>query len=83
MCELQGSWKRYKGILYILYRYKQVQSYIIIQQILVKQATRTNAVLDAHFKIMPIHMIIHLFNFLLFNCEIWRIKISKELERFH
>ena len=61
------------------------------QLIIVKQATRTKAVLDAHLrkhKNMPVDMIFLLFDtlvrpILLFNCEIWGIKISKELELFH
>ena len=61
------------------------------QQIIVKQATRAKAVLDAHLrkhKNMPVDMIFLLFDtlvrpILLFNCEIWEIKISKELELFH
>ena len=61
------------------------------QQIIVKQATRAKAVLDAHLrkhKNMPVDMIFLLFDtlvrpILLFNCEIWGIKISKELELFH
>ena len=61
------------------------------QQIIVKQATRAKAVLDAHLrkhKNMPVDMIFHLFDslvrpILLFNYEIWGIKISKELELYH
>ena len=61
------------------------------QQIIVKQATRAKAVLDADLrkhKNMPVDMIFLLFDtlvrpILLFNCEIWGIKISKELELFH
>ena len=61
------------------------------QQIIVKQATSAKAVLDAHLrkhKNMPVDMIFLLFGtlvrpILLFNCEIWGIKISKELELFH
>ena len=61
------------------------------QQIIVKQATRAKAVLDAHLrkhKNMPVDMIFLLFDtlvrpILLFNCEIWGIKISNELELFH
>ena len=56
------------------------------QQIIVKQATRAKAVLDAHLrkhKNMPVAMIFLLFDtlvrpILLFNCEIWGIKISKK-----
>ena len=52
------------------------------QQIIVKQATRAKAVLDAHLrkhKNMPVDMIFLLFDtlvrpILLFNCEIWGIK---------
>ena len=61
------------------------------QQIIVKQSTRANTVLDAHLrkhKNMPVDMIFLLFGtlvrpILLFNWEIWEIKISKELELFH
>ena len=57
------------------------------QQIIVKQATRAKAVLDVHLrqhKNMPVDMIFLLFDtlvrpLLLLNCEIWGIKISKEL----
>ena len=55
------------------------------QQIIVKQATRAKAVLDAYLrkhKNMPVDMIFLLFDtldrpILLFNYEIWGIKISK------
>ena len=61
------------------------------QQIIVKQATRAKAVLDAHLrkhKNMPGDMSLLLFDtlirpILLFNCELWGIKISKELELIH
>ena len=61
------------------------------QQIIVKQTTRANAVLDAHLskhKNMPVDMIFLLFDtlvrpILLFNCEFWGFKISTELELYH
>ena len=61
------------------------------QQIIDKQATSANAVFDAHLrkhKNMPVDMIFLLFDtlvrpILLFNCKIWEIKISKELELFN
>ena len=58
------------------------------QQIIVKQVTRSKALLDALLrkqKNMPVDMIFLLFDILvrpilLFNCEIRGIKIGKDLE---
>ena len=61
------------------------------QQIIVKQANRAKAVLDVHLrkhKDIPVDTIFLLFDslvrpILLFNCEIWGIKINNELKLFH